>query len=106
MIRGGTSMATSIQSADRARYKTQRNKGLLSSIWKFRALYLISIPGIVYFIIFKYIPLFGSIIAFQDYNIFQGMFASKWVGLENFHRMFAHYDFLHILKNTLLIGLY
>jgi putative aldouronate transport system permease protein len=99
-------MASNIQSANRAHYKAKRSKGALSFMWKFKALYLISLPGIIYFIIFKYIPLFGSVIAFQDYNIFQGITGSKWVGLEHFRRMFEHYDFLHILKNTLLIGLY
>jgi putative aldouronate transport system permease protein len=81
-------------------------KSLLRTIWKYKALYLISLPGIIYFIIFKYIPLLGSVIAFQEYNIFDGFTGSKWVGLEHFQRMFAHYDFLNILNNTLLIGLY
>ncbi|MCZ8511349.1 ABC transporter permease subunit [Paenibacillus filicis] len=75
-------------------------------MWKYKALYFISLPGIIYFLIFKYVPLFGSVIAFQDYNIFNGMTGSKWVGLEHFKRMFAHYDFLIILKNTILLGLY
>ncbi|TVY06763.1 ABC transporter permease [Paenibacillus cremeus] len=81
-------------------------KSKYSFLWKYKALYLLSLPGIIYFILFKYVPLFGSIIAFQDYNMFGGVLESKWVGLEHFRRMFAHYDFLNILKNTLLIGLY
>ncbi|MDF2960856.1 MAG: protein lplB [Paenibacillus sp.] len=99
-------MAGKVQASDRISYKSITNKGLLSFMWKYRALYLISLPGIIYFIIFKYVPLFGSVIAFQDYNIFQGILGSKWVGFEHFERMFAHYDFLNILNNTLLIGLY
>ncbi|WP_249716262.1 sugar ABC transporter permease [Paenibacillus sp. J31TS4] len=75
-------------------------------IWKYRALYLMSLPGIVFFLVFKYIPLAGSVIAFQNYNIFSGIAGSEWVGLEHFRTMFAHYDFLRILNNTLLIGLY
>jgi putative aldouronate transport system permease protein len=99
-------MASKVQASDQISYKSITKKSLLSFMWKYRALYLISLPGIVYFFIFKYVPLFGSVIAFQDYNIFQGMLGSKWVGLEHFARMFAHYDFLKILNNTLLIGLY
>jgi putative aldouronate transport system permease protein len=99
-------MASKVQATDRVSYRAITSKGLLSFMWKYKALYLISLPGIIYFFIFKYIPLFGSVIAFQDYNLFQGISGSEWVGLEHFQRMFAHYDFLIILKNTLLIGIY
>jgi putative aldouronate transport system permease protein len=88
------------------RKQMSKSKSLLRTFWKYRALYLISLPGIIYFIVFKYVPLLGSVIAFQDYNIFDGFTGSKWVGLEHFTRMFAHYDFLNILKNTVLIGVY
>ncbi|SHN81067.1 putative aldouronate transport system permease protein [Paenibacillus sp. ov031] len=75
-------------------------------LWRYRILYLLSVPGILYFFLFKYVPLFGSIIAFQNYNIFKGITGSDWVGLEHFQKMFSHYDFLRILNNTLLLGLY
>lgn len=79
---------------------------VLRFMWKYKALYLLSLPGILYFLIFKYIPLMGSVIAFQNYNLFAGFSGSPWVGLEHFTRMFSHYDFLNILKNTLLLGIY
>ncbi len=75
-------------------------------MWKYRTLYLISIPGISFFLVFKYVPLLGSVIAFQNYNLFAGFKGSPWVGLEHFERMFRHHDFLRILKNTLLLGAY
>ncbi|WP_079695379.1 MULTISPECIES: ABC transporter permease [unclassified Paenibacillus] len=75
-------------------------------LWRYRILYLLSVPGILYFFLFKYVPLFGSIIAFQNYNIFKGITGSDWVGLEHFQKMFSHYDFLRILNNTLLLGIY
>ncbi|WP_440119695.1 ABC transporter permease [Paenibacillus sp. QZ-Y1] len=75
-------------------------------MWRYRILYLLSVPGILYFFLFKYVPLFGSVIAFQNYNIFKGITGSDWVGLEHFQKMFSHYDFLQILNNTLLLGLY
>ncbi|GIP28873.1 protein lplB [Paenibacillus sp. J23TS9] len=86
--------------------KTNKDNGIWRLIWKYKALYLISIPSILYFLIFKYIPLGGSIIAFQDYNIFKGFSGSDWVGFAHFAEMFKHYDFLRILNNTVLIGLY
>ncbi|WP_127585544.1 ABC transporter permease [Paenibacillus koleovorans] len=73
-------------------------------MWKYKALYFITIPGILYYLIFKYVPLGASFIAFKDYNIFKGVFGSPWVGLEHFERMFRHGDFLRIFKNTLIIG--
>ncbi len=84
----------------------RRKKSIWSYLWKYRVLYLISLPGILYFIIFKYVPLLGSVIAFQKYNIFSGFTGSPWVGFDQFTRMFEHYDFLRILKNTVLLGLY
>lgn len=75
-------------------------------LWRYRILYLLSVPGILYFFLFKYVPLFGSIIAFQNYNIFKGITGSDWVRLEHFQKMFSHYDFLRILNNTLLLGIY
>lgn len=81
-------------------------KDKFRKIWKYKALYMLAIPGILYFIIFKYIPIMGTVIAFQDYNIFKGVFGSPWVGLEQFERMLVYPDFLRILKNTLLINLY
>ncbi len=78
----------------------------ISLIWKHKALYFIALPGVIYFIIFKYVPMMGAVIAFQDYNIFQGVFGSPWAGLDQFKRMIEYPDFLRILKNTLLINLY
>ncbi|WP_426447367.1 ABC transporter permease [Paenibacillus sp. S-38] len=101
-------MAANMQAAPpvTAPAKSKTGGSRLRLMWKYRALYLISLPGILYFVIFKYVPLLGSVIAFQEYNIFQGFTGSKWVGLEHFRRMFAHGEFLNILNNTLLIGLY
>ncbi|MDF2716413.1 MAG: ABC-type polysaccharide transport system, permease component [Paenibacillus sp.] len=64
------------------------------------------LPGLVFFVIFKYVPLAGSIIAFQDYNVFNGVFGSKWVGLKHFENLFMYPEFYVILKNTLVISLY
>ena len=81
-------------------------KKRMNNLRKFKALYLISLPGIIFFILFKYLPLAGSVMAFQNYNIFKGFSGSPWVGLEQFRRMFTYPEFLRILENTILIGLY
>jgi len=69
-------------------------------------IYSMIIPGLIYFIIFKYIPLAGSVIAFQDYNVFAGVFKSPFVGLKHFENLFSYPEFLQILKNTILISFY
>lgn len=68
-----------------------------------KLLYLMILPGLLYIIIFKYIPIYGLIIAFQDYKPFRGILGSSWVGLKHFNRLFTEPDFLNILTNTLIL---
>lgn len=68
-------------------------------------LYLLILPGILYFLIFKYIPMWGVLIAFQDYSPYLGFLHSDWVGLEHFERLFANQDFYRIFRNTMVISL-
>lgn len=79
---------------------------LLSKSHTSRALFLIALPAILHLLLFKYIPLLGNVIVFQDYNIFKGIAGSDWVGLKHFIRMFTYPEFYHILRNTLLLSLY
>ena len=78
---------------------------LLVNMKKHWLLYLMILPGISFFIVFKYIPLFGSVIAFTDVKI-SNVWASTWVGFDNFKRLFGYSDFLKILENTAVISLY
>lgn len=67
-------------------------------------IYLFLIPGILFIIIFRYMPMYGLITAFQDYNIFSGIFKSPWVGFKHFEILFSSPDFYKVLKNTLIIS--
>lgn len=69
-------------------------------------LYIMLIPGIVFLLLFKYTPMYGIIIAFKDFNIFDGMAASPWVGWKNFERLVSSSEFATVFRNTLLISLY
>ncbi|MDF2719327.1 MAG: carbohydrate transporter rane protein 1, family [Paenibacillus sp.] len=60
----------------------------------------------VYFVVFHYIPLFGILIAFKNYNVFQGVLDSPWVGTKYFRQFLSDPYFYKLLKNTLLIGVY
>lgn len=72
---------------------------------KHKALILIMMPVIGYFLVFKYLPMLGQIIAFKNYIIVDGIFGSEWVGLDNFRRLFGGGDFLKVLRNTLTISI-
>ncbi|AJY74280.1 protein lplB [Paenibacillus beijingensis] len=71
-----------------------------------RHLYLMLLPVIGYYLIFKYAPMAGEIIAFKDYRFVDGIFGSKWVGLRHFRMLFESTDFWRVLRNTLLLNVY
>jgi len=83
-----------------------RLKELFYSINKYKYLYILMIPGILYYIIYKYAPMYGLIIAFKDYNMGLGMLESPWVGLKHFSYIFSLSDFYAILNNTIIINFY
>lgn len=88
----------------------QRNVGKKSSLWsrvsKYKFLYLMLVPGLIYVVLFKYLPIAGNMIAFKEYKIFQGIWGSPWCGLDNFIRLFESDNFYVIMRNTLLISFY
>jgi putative aldouronate transport system permease protein len=78
-----------------------------SGYWKRHwPLYAMLAPGVLYFLVFKCVPLFGSVIAFQDYNIFGGFLHSDWVGLKWFRQFIEFVQFRRLLTNTLIISFY
>ncbi|WP_082087922.1 ABC transporter permease [Domibacillus indicus] len=73
-----------------------------ASLVRNKYLYLMILPGLLYFLIFKYVPMAGVVIAFQDYQPFLGMAGSEWVGFKHFERLFTEPTFFMLLKNTLI----
>ncbi len=71
-----------------------------------RSLYLMVLPVILFYILFHYKPMYGAIIAFQDYNPRQGVTGSEWVGFDQFIRFFTSPYFGRLVKNTLLLSVY
>ncbi|OMF19381.1 protein lplB [Paenibacillus sp. FSL H7-0331] len=72
----------------------------------YQVLYFMLLPGLLYFIIFHYVPMYGVVLAFKNFKIMQGIMASPWVGLEHFYKVFADPNFYRVLNNTLIISLY
>ncbi|WP_028550832.1 ABC transporter permease [Paenibacillus sp. UNC451MF] len=87
-----------VQSKWKASWQTAR---------KHKALYLLMVPGILYYIIFKYVPMYGVIIAFQDYSMGRGIWGSKFVGLKHFVEFFVNTpDSWKLIRNTVLLNVY
>ncbi|MBB6675882.1 ABC transporter permease [Cohnella lubricantis] len=69
-----------------------------------RQLLILFTPCIVFYLVFRYGPLYGLIIAFKDYSVFKGIIDSPWVGLENFEKFFNAPEFWQLFRNTFLLG--
>lgn len=67
--------------------------------------YLLFVPIIVYELVLHYLPMFGIVMAFEDYSVTDGYFHSPWVGMKHFIDLFSGEDFLQALRNTVVIGL-
>ncbi len=80
-----------------------------SRIWfdlkRDRYLYLLALPGLIFFLIFKYVPMWGVIIAFQNYSPYVGVLKSEWVGFEHFAKFFSNPEFMLLFRNTMAINL-
>lgn len=80
-------------------------KRVCSHIKKYRILYLMLLPGIVWYFLFCYLPMSGVVLAFKNYRYDMGMFRSPWCGLDNFVMMFHDKYFLQAFQNTIIISL-
>lgn len=84
-------------------FEKEKRKRLLNQLLSQKFLYLMILPGLLYFLVFKYVPMWGLIIAFQDYQPFLGILGSEWVGFKHFIRLFTEPTFFILLKNTLIL---
>ncbi len=71
-----------------------------------RQLYYMLLPGLAFFLIYRYIPMYGLIIAFKKFSIGRGILGSKWIGWENFQDFFNSPVFGMVMRNTVIISLY
>ncbi|WP_026281096.1 ABC transporter permease [Paenibacillus massiliensis] len=89
-----------------AAHSSSSRGSLLRRLIKNRYLYLMLLPGLVYFIVYKYIPMWGVVIAFQDYHPYLGISGSQWVGFKHFQHFFSDPSFLQLFRNTLILAIY
>ncbi|THF78771.1 ABC transporter permease [Cohnella fermenti] len=95
-----------------AAFATDRDEVIVrrQSRWKRvaqdRSLYVMLLPVIAFYLLFKYAPMGGEIIAFKNYRFVDGILGSDWVGLKHFRLLFQSPDFWRVLRNTLLLNVY
>lgn len=81
-------------------------KKLRFSMVRHWQLYLLLLPTLVFFVMFKYIPMLGVQIAFRDYWASMGIWGSNWVGLKHFSRFFSSYASENVIRNTIILSVY
>ncbi|GAB4001064.1 sugar ABC transporter permease [Glycomyces albus] len=81
-----------------------RRRRLLTDVVRYRWLIFMMLPGLVYFALFRFWPMYGAHIAFKNYIPFLGIEGSEWVGLTHFQEFFTNPDFPRLLTNTLIIA--
>ncbi|MBP3963996.1 ABC transporter permease [Paenibacillus lignilyticus] len=99
-------MATTSVEASKTVIKSKKApaKSLASRLFRERYGFLLLLPGLLYFIWFRYVPMLGNIIAFEDYSPFKGFIESEWVGLKHFKRIFEDAEVIRVLWNTLWLS--
>ncbi|QNK60841.1 sugar ABC transporter permease [Paenibacillus sp. PAMC21692] len=85
--------------------RKKRNR-LLYYLGRDRYLYLFLLPALVFYLVFKYSPLYGELIAFKDFQIMKGIWNSPWVGLKHFNDLLSSQDFWQVFRNTMLLNVY
>ncbi|WJH32838.1 ABC transporter permease subunit [Paenibacillus sp. CC-CFT747] len=87
-----------------------KRKGRMFPLWRYKFLYLLLLPGLLHVVIFHYVPMYGIVIAFQNFSPYAGVSSifqdPQWVGLDHFRAFFQSYYFGRIIGNTLLISSY
>ncbi|MEK8128837.1 ABC transporter permease subunit [Paenibacillus filicis] len=89
----------------RENIQIKKKNNMIRSLKRDSLLYLLLLLPMAYILIFRYAPIYGVLMAFQDYNIFEGISGSEWVGLDVFKFIFEQSSFYRALTNTLVLNL-
>ena len=96
-------MKKSVVAVPKAPFSVRAKKTAIK-IWNYKWVYLMLVPVLAYYIVFKYIPMYGITIAFKNYNVFKGISASPWVGFDVFEKIFKSKNFWNAIRNTLVLN--
>ncbi|KIL41901.1 sugar ABC transporter permease [Gordoniibacillus kamchatkensis] len=79
---------------------------MIKQVMRDKYFLLLLAPVLIYYVIFKYVPMFGIVISFKNYNLFKGIWDSEWVGLKYYIQFFTNPDAFELIRNTFLLGAY
>jgi len=85
--------------------RSRRRNKIIAHMLRDKWLYLLALPGLLYFVLFKYLPMSGLVIAFKNFTPFLGIWGSDWSGMKWFNYFFSNPDFMRLLTNTLILSL-
>lgn len=88
------------------RVKRTKSINIRSEIVKYRHIYYLIIPAVIFYFIFSYVPMYGITMAFREYKFNKGLLFSPFIGFKYFQSFFGYYDFWNIIKNTLVINFF
>ncbi|WP_339316422.1 ABC transporter permease subunit [Paenibacillus sp. FSL R10-2734] len=98
-----------VANASDTRIRLVKKRGVVGSfvyeLIKNKFLYLLALPGMIWFFIFAYLPMGGIVIAFQDFKAAKGIMGSEFVGLKNFMFFFQSNDWIRIVFNTVFLNI-
>ncbi|THF83241.1 ABC transporter permease [Cohnella fermenti] len=98
-------MSNSVQTALQHKPDPRRSRSpLRNEISKHKYLYILVAPTILFYLLFTYVPMYGIVLAFKEFDYSKGIFGSPWIGFGNFSNVFANPDFLNAFRNTVLIS--
>ena len=92
------------QSIKQNAIRARSEPGFLEHLKSYYMLYLFLAPAVIIVFIFSYLPMTGLVIAFQDFDVFKGLFGSEWIGFENIRKIFETPMFLRAIGNTLKLS--
>ncbi|MDE7055438.1 MAG: ABC transporter permease subunit [Oscillospiraceae bacterium] len=77
---------------------------LIKRAWSYKYIYLMMLPGLIYFLLFHYVPMLGTGIAFREFSFKNPFFGGEFVGLKYFRKLFSSHNFSVVLRNTIIIS--
>ena len=86
--------------------QSAHSKPIRLKLYEARYLLLLLLPGLIFYAVFQYGPMYGILMAFKNYRGSSSIWAAEWVGLQWFEEFFNSFYFWRLLRNTLLISLY
>ena len=91
--------------ANKNKMYSRKKNGLFVNFLEYKVLYLMVLPGVIWFLIYRYLPMWGVLISLKEYKPYLGFFESEWIGFKYYEIFLGSPMFFKLLRNTLSISL-